>query len=319
MDITLQQAAAFFTERDDFLIVSHTSPDADTIGSAVALVTGLRSIGKKAIAICDEVIPKKLQFLNNNDCFTTTEPTNIQNIVSVDVASAAMLGELVNQYSQNHIFDLSIDHHMVNTIPCKMRLLFDTYSSCGEIIFELLKELDVKLSEPIAVALYGAISSDSGGFRFSSTRPDTLRHAAALIETGIDFAKINRLLFESKTPAQVEMERIAYNSIELFYDGKLAVVTLTPEALKDISPDERDVDGINQIPRQILGVEVSAVIRSKGDKVKVSLRSNDYFNVAELASENFGGGGHLHAAGCSFNKDINEVKKIIISSFEGKL
>ncbi|HBR31282.1 MAG TPA: hypothetical protein DD733_04290 [Clostridiales bacterium] len=319
MNLTIRQAADFLLERDNFLLVSHTGPDADTIGSASALVMGLRSIGKKAVAICDEDIPKKLQFLDMEDSFVKTEPVGIQTYLSIDAASASMLGAFTKKYTEERVFDLSIDHHMINNIPCDRLLLCADYSSCGEIIFELLRELGIKLYEPIAIALYAAISSDSGGFRFSSTRPVTMRYAAEIMETGIDFAKINRLLFETKSLSQMKIEKLAYNSIELYYEGKLAVVVLTPDTMRDISCDERDVDSINQIPRQIAGVEVSVVIRQKGDKVKVSLRSNDYFNVAEFASENFGGGGHYHAAGCSFDKDIDEVKSIVISSFEGKL
>ncbi|OGO88167.1 MAG: hypothetical protein A2Y15_00365 [Clostridiales bacterium GWF2_36_10] len=318
MDITLHETAEFLKGKDNFLILSHSSPDADTIGSAVALVVGLRSLGRNAVAICDEKMPKKLAFLDTESCFVDTEPMGIQTYISVDTASAIMLGGLMDKYTVNRRFDLSIDHHMVNSIPCERRLLLSNYSSCGEIIFELLKELDVQINQFTALPLYGAMSSDSGGFRYSSTRPDTLRIAAELMETGIDFAKINRLLFDSKTPTQIEIERIAYNSIEMFYGGKLAVVTITNDDLAKLNSDERDIDSVNQIPRQIDGVEVSAVIRPKGDKVKVSLRSNEYFNVAQFASENFGGGGHHHAAGCSFDKDIKEVKKIIITSLEGK-
>lgn len=318
MDITIGQAAAFLKEKDNFLIVSHTSPDADTIGSAAALVTGLRSLGKKAIAICDAPIPQKLEFLNAESCFTETEPKGIETYVSVDVASDKMLGNLTQKYSEEHIFHLSIDHHMVNNITCEKRLLFADYSSCGEIIFELLGLLEVKITRSIAIFLYSAISSDSGGFRYSSTRGDTMRHAADLMETGIDFAKINRLLFESKTAVQVEIERIAYNSIEFFHGGKLAVVTITADDLKKSKAESSDLDSINQIPRQIAGVEVSAVIRPKSECVKVSLRSNDYFNVAEIAA-GFGGGGHHHAAGCSFSENIDEVKRIIVASFKGKL
>ena len=319
MDITLRQAAAFLKERDNFLIVSHTSPDADTIGSAAALVAGLRLLGKNAVAVCDEPVPEKLSFLNTECCFTEAEPPGIQTLVSVDTASPALLGGMEEKFTGDRVFDLAIDHHLVNTIPCRQRLLLNHYSSTGEIIFELLEELDVKLNMAIATALYGAMSSDSGGFRFSSTRSDTMRHAASLMDTGIDFAKINRLLFETKTPSQVALERLAYNSIQLFHGGKLAVVTITAEDLAEAGAQENDIDGINQIPRQIMGVEVSAVIRSKGDKVKVSLRSNAYFNVAEFASVNFGGGGHHHAAGCSFDADINAVKRIIVEALEGKL
>lgn len=317
MDITIKQAADFLLERDNYLVVSHTSPDADTIGSAAALVAGLRSIGKKAVAICDEPIPNKLSFLKADNFFTDSEPPDIKAHVSVDTASIPMLGKFADKYSAEHIFDLSIDHHMVNDIPCKRRLLCADYSSCGEIIYELFDALNIKISKSIAVLLYSAISSDSGGFRYSSTRSNTLRYAADLIDKGIDFAKINRLLFETKTPVQMELERIAYNSIEFYYDRKLSVVTITNDDLIKTKAEDADLDSLNQIPRQISGVEVSVVIKPKNDKVKVSLRSNEYFNVAEFASL-FGGGGHHHAAGCTFEKDINEVKSIIINAFNGK-
>lgn len=315
----MKKAAAFFKKRNNFLIVSHASPDADTIGSAAALVKGLRSLGKKADAICDEAIPKKLAFLDAECCFVETEPAGTETYISVDTASASMLGGLAGKYTVERVFDLSIDHHMVNSIPCERRLLHIDYSSCGEIIFELLIEMGVKMTKSIATSLYGAMSSDSGGFRFSSTRGETMRYAAVLMETGIDFAKINRLLFETKTPSQIALERFAYNSIELFLGGRLAIIAFKKDDLSTVNAEESDIDSINQIPRQISGVEVSAIIRPKGDKVKVSLRSNDYFNVAAFASELFGGGGHHHAAGCSFEGDVDEVKRIIVEALEGKL
>ncbi|HOJ47388.1 MAG TPA: DHHA1 domain-containing protein [Bacillota bacterium] len=336
LDITINQAARFFLENDNFLIVSHTSPDADTVGSASALVAGLRKLGKNAAAVCDEPIPDRLLFLDANGCFiqngasetcssggpnailpSIPAPFQVQTYVSVDVASATMLGRFEQRFLEK-FFDLSIDHHLVNTIPCKRRLLCTGYSSSGEIIYELLTLLGVEIDRSIAVSLYGAISSDSGGFRYSATRSQTMRYAADLIETGIDFAKINRLLFETKSLAQIEIEKIAYNAIELYEDGKLAVIVLTADDIAKANAADSDIDGVYQIPRQIAGVEVSAVIRQKGDKVKVSLRSNEYFNVAELAAS-FGGGGHFHAAGCAFYEDIQAVKKRIIDSLHGKL
>lgn len=337
LDITINQAAQFFLQNDNYLIVAHTSPDADTIGSASALVAGLRKLGKNAAAVCDEPLPSRFAFLDTSNCFIPTEVSayenysvseqssisdsllfEIQNYISVDVASATMLGSFEKKFT-DRVFDLSIDHHLVNTVPCARRLLCTGYSSCGEIIFELLKLLGVEIDKSIAISLYGAISSDSGGFRYSSTRGQTMRYAAELIETGIDFAKINRLLFETKSLVQIEIEKIAYNAIELYEDGKLAVIVLTADDIAKAKATDTDIDSVNQIPRQIAGVEVSAVIRQKGDKVKVSLRSNEYFNVAELAAS-FGGGGHFHAAGCAFfNEDIQAVKKKIVDSIHGRL
>jgi phosphoesterase RecJ-like protein len=181
LDITIHQAAQFLKQNDNFLIVCHTSPDADTIGSASALTAGLRKLGKNAAAVCDEPIPEKLSFLDTNHCFSETVPFEVQTYISIDVASPAILGNFEQKFVERG-FDLSIDHHLVNTVPCERRLLCTAYSSCGEIIYELLTELGVRIDKSVAVSLYGAISSDSGGFRYSSTRGQTMRYAADLIE-----------------------------------------------------------------------------------------------------------------------------------------
>ena len=170
----------------------------------------------------------------------------------------------------------------------------------------LMDELGVAIDHDIASALYGAISSDSGGFRYDATKPETHIMAARCLETGIDFAEINRMLFESKTKAQVNLIKTAYNNLELLRDGKFALVAIRPEEVIKCGATEMDFDCINSIPREIGGVLASAVIRQKADGVKVSMRSNTDIDVAEIAKR-FGGGGHYHAAGFTFGGSFDEA------------
>ncbi len=315
--INLKEAASFFKERDGFVVFTHANPDGDTIGSATALVLMLRAMGKEAVAICADAIPQKLGFMNTEDVFVKELPESIGTAVSVDVASQAILGSL-GYFCDTRSFDLSIDHHKINTVPCERLLVMNNYIANGEIIYELALCLGISPDLDMATALYGAICSDSGGFKYVNTRAETYEHAADMIRIGVDFVRINRMLFEDKTPKQIALEKIAYNTLGLYYGGKLAVVAVDEETVKELCVADSDFDAINQIPRQIVGVEVSAVLRPRNGGTKVSLRSNDSFDVADFARKQ-GGGGHIHAAGYSFSGCVKDATAALIKDFDGVL
>ncbi|MBR5031786.1 MAG: DHH family phosphoesterase [Clostridia bacterium] len=317
MKTSVRHFARFLLEHDNYLIYTHGQADADTLGSALALRRALISLGKSA-AICNPApIPQKLRFLfdaENN--VANGLPSGSFTHISVDIASYAMLAGFDKECLENLVFDYSVDHHAVNTLRAKNLLVLPQYPAASEIIANTLKALGVEFDKKYALWLYAGISSDSGCFRYSYTRPSTLRLAARLMSTGIDFAKINRLLFDNKTPGAVILEKDAYKNLELFYGGKVALTCISGEALQNELVEDSDADGLNDIPRRIAGVEVSAVIRRRGDEIKVTLRSNDYYDVAALA-EKFGGGGHVHAAGCRFYTDEADAKRQILKALEG--
>ena len=210
--LNVDRAAAYLRTADDCLIYIHTNPDGDAVGSGGALALALRRLGKRARVFCADEIPERLRFLTEAAAdvpFTRTQDASATPL-SVDVASAGQLG-----VPEAPHFALSIDHHAVNRIGCERLLLKSDYPAAGEIVYELLCALGLPLDRPLATLLYAAISSDSGGFRYSSTRPQTHLCAAKLLETGIDFAKINRLLFETKSEVQTALEKAAYNRLEL--------------------------------------------------------------------------------------------------------
>lgn len=304
--ISIKQAAAFLLGCDGYLIYTHANPDGDTIGSSVALCLALRQLGKKASVFSVDGVPKKLSFLDMG-VFISDEPeaTDGYTLLSVDVAGPKMLGR-----ARNKSFCLSIDHHKVNTIDCKSLLIMDDRIACGEIIYMLISELGATLTPDIATALYAAISSDSGGFRYDATKPETHIMAAECLKTGIDFAEINRRLFECKTVSQVELTKTAYQKLELLNNDRFAIVAITPDEVDRCGATESDFDCINSIPREIDGVLASAVIRQKADGVKVSFRSNADIDVAEI-SKNLGGGGHYHAAGFTFDGSFGDAVSLV--------
>lgn len=307
------EAVAFFKERDRFLIFTHNSPDADTIGSACALVIALCACGKQAYAYNSEEIPQRLSFLQPEKYFVRTlPPTDAYTLLSVDVASPAVLSE----QDAAHRFALSIDHHAINSVLCERLLLHADYAAAGEIVYELIKEMGVPLTKEIATCLYAAISSDSGGFRYPSTRPETMQTAAALMQTGIDFAEINRRLFACKTPAQIAVEKLAYEKLDILFDGKFALVTVTADELAATGASDADTGSLNELPRQVNGTLASAVIKPKGSLIKCSLRSDGQVDVSRIAAK-FQGGGHMCAAGFSVkNGDIDAVRQALLETMQ---
>ena len=313
--LNVDRAAAYLRTADDCLIYIHTNPDGDAVGSGGALALALRRLGKRARVFCADVIPERLRFLTEAAAdvpFTRTQDASATPL-SVDVASAGQLG-----VPEAPHFALSIDHHAVNRIGCERLLLKSDYPAAGEIVYDLLCALGLPPDRPLATLLYAAISSDSGGFRYSSTRPQTHLCAAKLLETGIDFAKINRLLFETKSEVQTALEKAAYNRLELHCGGKLAVVALDEALMAALGASESDVDCVNQIPRQLAGVEVSAVLRPTAGGTKVSLRSNECFDVAAFTAA-LGGGGHVHAAGCRFALPVAQARDELVRLLSEKL
>ncbi len=308
--ISIKQAAAFLLGCDGYLIYTHANPDGDTIGSSVALCLILRKLGKRADVFSVDGLPKKLSFLDMS-AFIESEPENTDGytLLSVDVAGPRMLGR-----AKNTKFSLSVDHHKVNTIDCDKLLVLDDRIACGEIIYMIMEELGVAPDRDIATALYTAICSDSGGFRYDATKPDTHIMAAECIKAGIDFAEINRKLFECKTVSQVALIKTAYKNLELINNDRFAIVAITPDEAELCGAEESDFDCINSIPREIDGVLASAVIRQKADGVKVSMRSNADIDVAEI-SKNHGGGGHYHAAGFTFDGDFERAVELVKQIF----
>lgn len=298
------------------MLLTHSHPDADTLGSAAALALALRHIGKNAAVLTGYVSPR-YDFLNKDEVFVTASPYNKQITISVDIASPTLLGEHGKTFIDK--IDLAIDHHIGNSLNAKQKLVLTERAACGEIIYDLIVAMNVEITPDIAETLYAAISSDTGGFKFSAVSSHTHNIAAELLKTGIDFAEINRILFETKSKEQFLLEKIAYSSLEIYADGMIAIISFDIKSLLEFGIDaiQTDYGGIAQLPRQLEGVEVGIMFRPEiGDnRYKISMRSNRYINVAEICAV-FGGGGHYHAAGCSIDGELDVVKRVVVREVE---
>ena len=307
----------------DTLIIFHRNPDADAVGSAFALERVLEQLGSPTRCICCDEVPENLQFLMNEVqesvlCDAVLSDFEPERIITVDTASLSQMGELANLFGER--VDLMIDHHESDASYGARVYIRTGAAATGEIIFDIIKKLAseerIIIDEEMCIDLYAAISGDTGCFRYSNVTPKTHLRAAELVASGIDCADINRRLFENNSLERLRAQSAAISNMELFADGKIAVVTF-PYALKAaLGLSDDDLGALVDIPRSLFGVEVALCIRQPlpEGKFRVSARSNGEYDVASLCRR-FEGGGHAKAAGCTLTAtDIGEAMHRIVSA-----
>ena len=314
MQISLLEIAEILKEKDNFYILTHKSPDGDTIGSAYALYYALKQLNKKAKVLCSDDIPRRYDFLYKDSIDEDFEPSCI---ISVDIADLTLLGENLEIFSDK--IDICIDHHIYSSDFAKFSYVNPKAGANCENIFELLNFMGVKIDETIANCLYTGISTDTGCFRYSNVTANTHKIAAQLIERGAKSAKINKLMFDTKSRAKVELENKALDTLEFFCSGKGALICITKQMLQETGAAEEDTDSISSIPRKIENVLVGVTIKERtNDEYKISVRTDDKVNAAKLCFA-FGGGGHQCAGGCTVKGELAQVKAKIIEIVEKEL
>lgn len=308
MKIELKDIEKVLKENDNFYILTHKSPDGDTLGSAFALCFALQKMNKNAKVLCSDVIPEKYKFLYEN---LEIQNFNPKYIISVDVAEAQLLGDILNCYANQ--IDLSIDHHMLNQKFAKLWYIDSTAAATAEIIYELIKNLKVALDLNIANCIYTGISTDTGCFKNANTSAQSHRIAASMIDLGVDNFKIDKIMFDTKSKTKLNLEKIALDSLEFYYDDKCAIISLTNEEINKFDVCESDFDGFSAIPRQVEGVLIGIFIKEVvPGEFKVSVRTDESIDASKICAY-FNGGGHRCAAGCTVYGTLFEVKNKLVN------
>lgn len=311
MRIDVKEAVKCLLENDNIVILTHSHPDGDTLGSAYALCRALTKKGKTAEVVCNDDIPEKYSFMF--DDFENKSIDEPDYVVSVDVADSQLLGEEVKKLYEDRI-NLAIDHHGSNRIKSdKLLLEADSAATC-EIIFLIIKELGVDLDKKIADCLYTGISTDTGCFRYYNTTSRSYHMAAELVECGAEHGMINQLMFETKTRTYMRLESLVMKSMEMYYDDKCVIVTLTQDMYEKSGSNESEIDPLAAKTRQIEGVLVGAVLREKKDGTfKVSMRTNGDMDASAICGL-LGGGGHPKAAGCQIDGPLENAKQKLVEA-----
>lgn len=307
MNIDIKQCVQLLKEKNDFLILTHAHPDGDTLGSGFALCLALRQIGKNANVINADEFPKKYGYIYEN---VEKQEFDGKYIVAVDVATETLLGSLQKDFGGK--INLCIDHHATNTNYAENILLDGNSASCCEIVFDVINELGATITKTVADCLYTGISTDTGCFRFANTTANTFSVAAELVKYGADNAMINRKMFETKTKTYAHLERLALEGMKFYYDGKVAIITVTQQMYKETGSSEIETEALTPLTRQVEGTEIGIMLKEKEDGTcKASIRTYESVDASKLASC-FGGGGHKSAAACKIDADVENATKMLL-------
>ena len=312
--ITVSETAAWFKERDRFLIITHRRPDGDTVGCAGALAQGLSEQGKTVFILENpEITPRYLRFMEDHIAPDGYEP---EHIIVVDTASYDLFPNNAEKYKNS--ISLCIDHHPSNTGYADLLCLESDRAACGEIIFEILMTMTGSIGASSAGRLYAAISTDTGCFTYGNTTANSLFVASLLVEAGAPLKELNKLLFRTKTRSRIMMEGMITSNLEFFFDGKAAITIITREMMEKANADEDDIDDISSLPGGIEGVYIGITIRELTSPLdsKISVRTAAPYNASTIC-KHFGGGGHSLAAGATVAKTVGEVKAEMLEVLGG--
>ena len=306
-NLTRSETAQILLAHDNYTIITHRRPDGDTIGSSAVLCMGLRQLGKNAYILENSEITPKYTHLHKGLTKPAAEEGDF--IVTVDVASPGMLPEACKTLA----FDLRIDHHGSATSFTPVELVEPEAAACGEIICGVLMEMGAELDIPMANALYTAMSTDTGCFRYANTTANTFAVAAACAKAGAEVFNINQALFETNSLARLKVQSYMLQNARFLQDGKVAICPLPKAVEQECGAGEDDLDNISGFPRTIEGVKLAVTIREEGtERVKMSVRAVPGQDASALCAK-FGGGGHKGAAGASMDMTMDEAVKAVIA------
>ncbi|MEP6574556.1 MAG: bifunctional oligoribonuclease/PAP phosphatase NrnA [Gemmatimonadota bacterium] len=302
-------------------LTTHVNPDGDGLGSEVGLLLLLKARGIDAIITNPSPTPDRYHFLFKNLPGADRTPEAVKElrradlIVVLDISDVSRLGMLSATVRERGVKVACVDHHVSQgQLPAGPRYVDPGASATGELIFELAEANGWSLSREAARALYVAILTDTGGFRFSNTRPHVLRVAASLLETGLDPEEIYHDVYANAPEGRTRLFAEALQTLVVEPEYGLAWVTVPPGAIERLGVTSDDLDGIVEFPRTISGVKMALLFREiAAGRVKVSLRSIGDVDVAAF-SKPFGGGGHTKASGLSMEGSLPEVQAKVLKA-----
>ena len=304
-------AALLLRGAEDIHILTHTSPDGDTLGSGFGLCRALRALGKRAQVLCADPIPEKYRYMIPEE-----QHFSPSFLCAVDVADPQLLGAYADLAES---VTLAMDHHPSHTGYASHLLLRSDYGAASMAVLEVIDALGVPIDADMAACLYTGIATDTGCFKYPNTTPKTHLMAARLMECGAPAGAINREMFDMKSRARLEIERQALAGIRFAFRDRCAVMTITRKMIAEAGAAEGDLEGLAPLPRQIEGVWVGVTMREKEDgRYKVSLRTGNHADASQICAR-LGGGGHVRAAGCTVCGTAQEAVDTVLSAILAEL
>jgi phosphoesterase RecJ-like protein len=316
----LADAAAVIRSSQSIVLACHVNPDGDALGSMLGLALALISLGKDVVCLSEDGVPDILRFLPGMELVSkTTDMSTFDLALVVDSGDLPRVGATVQPLISRAQRVVDIDHHVTAGAFGDIRVLDSRAASTAEIVYALLETLTVPITADIATCLFTGIITDPGSFRFQNVTPNTLRVAAKLLESGAPPAYISENVFENRTFAATRLLGHALSSLVQTPDGQVVWAHITVQDFNALGATDQDTEGVVNYVRGVRGAEVGVLFREmEPGKIRVSLRSRESVNVAEIAAQ-FNGGGHRMASGCTVELPLAEAERVVISAVQAAL
>jgi phosphoesterase RecJ-like protein len=327
-DNKFKQAVDLISSSKSVLITAHTRPDGDACGSVRALCDSIKSLGKEVCPIFlspmaawyEFLFDEKVPVLGNdvtNEGLNAKPYSDCDLVLIVDTNSYVQLPQFDEWLKKSEKKVLVIDHHITGDNLGDLELIDTSAAAAGEIVYDLIKYAGWKMTEEIAEAIFVAISTDSGWFKFANADARIFRNAADLIEAGAKPAKIYQQLFQSYSPERMKLMILMLKSLELHFENRLAMQVIMRDDFDQTGATGKDTENLINECNRIGSVDMAALFVELSDGgFRCSLRSKGKVNVREIAQK-YGGGGHTMASGVNLPGPIEKAKQIVLD--EAKL
>lgn len=293
----LQAIARALSAARRVLVTMHRSPDGDALGSALGLALTLEHAGKQVVVYSADGVPAGLRFLPGAERVvpSVAADARFDATVACDAGHPSRLGPDLPDPVRRGVL-INLDHHATTPPFGDLNLLDTGAAAVGVLVHRVALCMGLPVPADAAAALFVSLLTDTGSFRYSNTDPQVLRVAADLVEWGARPAALASAIWETNSPERLALLAQVLPTLALQQGGRVAVMTVTAEAVARAGTAEETADGFVSYPRSIQGVEVAVLLREEGAGYRVSLRAQGRVDVAAIASR-FGGGGHSAAAG----------------------
>lgn len=298
---------------NNIVLLCHKNPDGDAIGSTIAMYHILKRMGKDVEMLIEDV-PSQFKFIEGYNDIKVSSDKEYNLSIILDTASKERIndpGNVVDKIKRTIV----IDHHPSNTKYGDLNYV-EIYPTCCEIIYNLIREMDLEMTKEIAVPLCVGMITDTGGLSHPDVRSSTYQMAGELSKI-VDIPSIHKKVLGTITKGQFELNKIGIKNIEFHKDNQIAFTYITEEDLNNLNLKKSDADILANIGRNIEGVEVVVFIRKYKDETRVSLRSNN-IDVNEVAKL-FGGGGHKNASGIMTTMELDLLKEELLKKVGKKI
>lgn len=319
---SFEQIAEVLKAHQSFVLLSHVRPDADAIGSQIALGATLMAMGKSVRLINEDGLPESLAFLAGSDRIESppAEFMEVEVAIALDTAAKPRLGENALRAASKAKVWINIDHHLSNPKYGDYNLIDSTSPATGQILYNLIIQCQLPMPDETRDSIYVAVSTDTGSFQYPSTTAETYELAADMIRRGLNVGEINAKTYDEQPYRRLELMRALLLTLERSADGLVANWTMHDQVRSDLELRPEDSEGLIDIIRGIRGVLVAVFFEELPDgKVRVSMRSKDRrFDVCQIALQ-FGGGGHALAAGIRMPGPIEDAKGKVLDAIQSRL